>query len=164
MLANATTAKTDDADRPECERLRELARTSSSAWQRAAIVLALLLGFVLSWSLIGPIQRIDSRLAAIASGDFSGHVDVSNRDELGALGANVNRMNDELQRLYRELETASRHKSEFLANMSHELRTPLNAIIGFSQVLRERMFGEINAEAGGVPRRHPLLGQPSACR
>ena len=111
-----------------------------------AIALALLLGFVLSWSLIGPIQRIDSRLAAIASGDFSGHVNVTNRDELGALAANVNQMNDELRRLYRELETASRHKSEFLANMSHELRTPLNAIIGFSQVLRERMFGEVNAK------------------
>ena len=109
-----------------------------------AIGLALLLGFVLSWSLIGPIQRIGGRLAAIASGDFSGHVDVPNRDELGDLGKNVNRMNDELRRLYRELEATSRHKSEFLANMSHELRTPLNAIIGFSQVLREKMFGEIN--------------------
>ena len=43
-----------------------------------------------------------------------------------------------------ELEAASLHKSEFLANMSHELRTPLNAIIGFSEVLSERMFGEIN--------------------
>jgi signal transduction histidine kinase len=109
-----------------------------------ALVLALLLGFVLSWSLIGPIQRIDARLAAIASGDFSGHVEVENRDELGALSANVNRMNEELRRLYTELEAASRHKSEFLANMSHELRTPLNAIIGFSQVLREEMVGSVN--------------------
>ena len=111
-----------------------------------AIALALLLGFLLSWSVIGPIQRIDTRLAAIASGDFSGHVNVTNRDELGALAANVNRMNDELQRLYKELEAASKHKSEFLANMSHELRTPLNAIIGFSQVLRDGISGEINAK------------------
>src|SRR5438105_7662949 len=44
----------------------------------------------------------------------------------------------------REVEAANRHKSEFLANMSHELRTPLNAIIGFSEVLGQRMFGEIN--------------------
>ena len=54
-------------------------------------------------------------------------------------------------RLFRELETktgeleiAGRHKSEFLASMSHELRTPLNAVIGFSEVLLDRMFGDIN--------------------
>ena len=49
-----------------------------------------------------------------------------------------------LEQKSRELEVASQHKSEFLANMSHELRTPLNAIIGFSEVLSERMFGELN--------------------
>ena len=77
-------------------------------------------------------------MAEIAAGDFSRHVAVSNRDELGALAANLNTMNDELRRLYQELETVSRHKSEFLANMSHELRTPLNAIIGFSELLLEQ--------------------------
>jgi signal transduction histidine kinase len=50
----------------------------------------------------------------------------------------------EIQEKSAQLEVANKHKSEFLANMSHELRTPLNAIIGFSEVLSERMFGEIN--------------------
>ncbi len=142
-LANATTARTDALIAQNASAY-EHSRNLFIGVAAGAIVLALLLGFVLSWSVIGPIQSIDSRLAAIASGDFSGHVDVTNRDELGALAANVNRMNDELRRLYRELETTSQHKSDFLANMSHELRTPLNAIIGFSQVLREGMVGEVN--------------------
>ncbi len=50
----------------------------------------------------------------------------------------------EIEDKSQQLEVANRHKSEFLANMSHELRTPLNAIIGFSEVLLERMFGELN--------------------
>jgi len=52
----------------------------------------------------------------------------------------------EIQDKSRQLEIANQHKSEFLANMSHELRTPLNAIIGFSEVLLERLFGELNAK------------------
>jgi len=54
------------------------------------------------------------------------------------------RLFNEIQTKSRELELANKHKSEFLANMSHELRTPLNAIIGFSEVLSEKMFGEVN--------------------
>ena len=109
-----------------------------------AIALALALGYAISWSLIEPVRRMDERLKQIASGDFAGRVEIPNADELGALAGNLNRMSEELGRLYAQLETTSRHKSEFLANMSHELRTPLNAIIGFSEVLLERMFGELN--------------------
>jgi signal transduction histidine kinase len=54
------------------------------------------------------------------------------------------RLFSEIREKSAQLEAANRHKSEFLANMSHELRTPLNAIIGFSEVLTEQMFGEVN--------------------
>ena len=61
-----------------------------------------------------------------------------------ALAIQNARLFREIEDKGRQLEAASRHKSEFLANMSHELRTPLNAITGFSEVLLECMFGEIN--------------------
>jgi GAF domain-containing protein len=61
-----------------------------------------------------------------------------------ALAIQNARLFREIEEKSRQLEAASQHKSEFLANMSHELRTPLNAIIGFSEVLSERMFGELN--------------------
>jgi signal transduction histidine kinase len=111
-----------------------------------SLLLALALALLLSDSFVVPLQRTQRRLAAIAAGDFSGHVEVPNRDEIGALAADVNRMSDELRRVYGELEAASRHKSDFLATMSHELRTPLNSIIGFSEVLHEQMSGELNDE------------------
>jgi signal transduction histidine kinase len=109
-----------------------------------SIVLALVLGYAIATSVTRPVKQMEQHLLAVSVGDFSKRVAVDNRDELGVLAANLNAMNDELGRLYGELEAASRHKSEFLASMSHELRTPLNAIIGFSEVLKERMFGDLN--------------------
>ena len=61
-----------------------------------------------------------------------------------ALAIQNARLFREIEEKSQQIEAANRHKSEFLANMSHELRTPLNAIIGFSEVLGERLFGDLN--------------------
>ena len=61
-----------------------------------------------------------------------------------ALAIQNARLFREIEDKSRQIEAANRHKSEFLANMSHELRTPLTAIIGFSEVLSDKLFGELN--------------------
>lgn len=117
-----------------------------------SIALALILGYAISWSVVGPVQRMDARLKEIAGGDFSRQIEIPNQDELGALANNLNRMSEELGQLYRQieeksiqLEAANKHKSEFLARVSHDLRTPLNAIMGFTRIVLRRLEGNIPA-------------------
>ena len=103
-----------------------------------SITLAVILGYAISRSLIGPLTEVETRLKQIAGGDFSQRVHVVNRDELGALAANVNRTSGELGRLYQQLEAANLAKSRFIAAASHDLRQPLHALNLFvAQLARE---------------------------
>ena len=81
-----------------------------------SIALALLLGRTISWSLIGPIGEIGTRLGRIASGDFTQRVEVPNRDELGVLAADVNRTSEQLDRLYTDLRAEQQRSEALLLN------------------------------------------------
>jgi signal transduction histidine kinase len=124
-----------------------------------AILVAMLLGFVISWSFIMPVQQAHGFLTEVAKGNFQATIEVPNRDEFGVLADRMNHMSQELHQLYekqrdaglelqrlnRQLTEASKAKSEFLANMSHELRTPMNAILGFIEMLLDDLYGEVPA-------------------
>ena len=128
-----------------------------SVFGAASIGLALGLGFVISWSFILPVRAADGLLERVAKGDFTASIAVPNRDEFGALAERMNHMSGELHQLYdeqrrtaqqlralnAELERASKAKSDFLASMSHELRTPMNAILGFTEMIRDGIYGDI---------------------
>jgi signal transduction histidine kinase len=139
----------------------------------ASLLLALLLGLVISWSFILPVREAQGVLDRIAKGDFSTTVIVDNRDEFGALAERMNNMSSELRRLYedereaaRQLEAlnsqlarASQAKSEFLANMSHELRTPMNAILGFTEMILDDIYGDVPPEVRGPIQDVRTCGQ-----
>lgn len=90
-----------------------------------SILLALGLGYIISWSLIEPVTKIEVRLRQMAAGEFAQHVDVVNRDELGVLAENVNHTSEQLGRLYREIE-----------DRTGELRTALRQQTATAQVLQ----------------------------
>jgi signal transduction histidine kinase/CHASE3 domain sensor protein len=79
-----------------------------------SIILALGLGYVFSWSIVGPLTRIATRLRQIAAGEFTERVAVVNRDELGALATDVNRTSEELGSLYQQIEERAQELSEAL--------------------------------------------------
>jgi signal transduction histidine kinase/FixJ family two-component response regulator len=113
------------------------------AFALGSIILAVILGYAISWSLIGAVTEVEIRLKQIAAGDFSQRVRVINRDELGTLAMNVNRTSEQLGCLYEQLELANLAKSRFLAAASHDLRQPLHALnLYLDQLRHERNQGE----------------------
>lgn len=101
---------------------------------------------------VHPIHKIADTMAVVAGGDLGHEIPYLDRkDEIGVLSRSLRYFRDKVsenQKLYAakiSADEANRAKSEFLASMSHELRTPLNAILGYSEVIKNEMFGPAGA-------------------
>jgi signal transduction histidine kinase len=130
------------------------------AFSAVAVIVALMLGFVLSWAFILPVRKMQRALADITAGNFDQRVDVPNRDEFGSLARDLNTTSERLSTLFDEqrrlatrlgetnasLERASEAKSRFLANVSHELRTPMTSILGFTDAVLAGVDGPLNPD------------------
>jgi len=106
--------------------------------QRAAIIgfiISILLSFVLSKTMVVPIQSLTRAAGAIAEGDFSRRIDTPASDEIGDLAQTFNTMAGQLGESVAQLEQAAERQKEFVANVSHELRTPLTSVRSYAETL-----------------------------
>lgn len=130
-----------------------------------SIMLVVVIIFFTTNKFLKPVEKLTVAATTISkTGDLTTKVNITTNDEVGQMGEAFNDMSgklnasyalleqriaektEHLQRAVSALKRANRMKSEFLANMSHELRTPLNAIIGFAEVLKDKLCGDLNAE------------------
>ena len=120
-----------------------------------SVLLALSLGYVISWSLIEPMKEIKARLQRIAAGDFTQRVHVVNRDELGALAANVNIASEELGRFYRQIQDQTRDLKRSIEELQAlgDVAQAVNSTLDLEQVLATIVAkaAELSeAEAGAI--------------
>jgi signal transduction histidine kinase/CheY-like chemotaxis protein len=137
---------------------QRLLRTIVLAFSAVSVAVALMLGFLLSWSFLLPLKKMEATLGEMSAGNLGCRMQVQNRDEFGNLAADLNatsmrleesfenqqNLADRLRETNQSLARASEAKSRFLASVSHELRTPMNAILGFTDALLAGVDGPLN--------------------
>jgi len=132
-------------------------RTSQAEFQRSLLLIfafalagAVTIVYVLR-GVVRPIRHIADTMKVVAAGDLTHEIPYEARsDEIGVLARALRFFQEKVaenQKLYTAkivADDANRSKSEFLASMSHELRTPLNAILGYSEIIKDAMFGPVS--------------------
>jgi signal transduction histidine kinase len=94
------------------------------------VILALILGAILSRTITRPIRELTSATHKMAEGSFGQQVPVRSRDEIGELASSFNKMNNDLARSFNL-------RKQMTADIAHELRTPLSLIIGHAEAVHD---------------------------
>jgi len=116
------------------------------------LVISILLSFLLSKTMVDPLQRLTDGIEQVAQGDFSRKLEITSSDEIGQLTESFNAMAQQLETNIAELERAEQQRKDFVANVSHELRTPLTNIKSYAETLADGV-GDLPAEM-----EHRFLG------
>ena len=116
----------------------------------AAVLLALLLGFVISWRLTAPMRQLTHAAGVIAGGDLSERVPARGRDEIADLGRAFNQM-------AASLEAGETLRRNLMADVAHELRTPLTVIQGNLQAILDGVYPLDEAQVAGLYDETRLL-------
>jgi len=116
------------------------------------LIISVLLSFLLSKTMVTPLQRLTDGIEQVARGDFSRKLEVTSGDEIGQLTASFNAMAQQLETTIAELEKAEQQRKDFVANVSHELRTPLTNIKSYAETLEDGV-GDLPPEM-----EHKFLG------
>lgn len=119
---------------PIAERMRAFQQVALYT-AAGGILLATVLGFILSRNLSRPLLRMNKVAQAIARGDFTSKVPVQSSDEIGLLAGSLNKLSEDLQANLAALNRLDQTRRDFVANVSHELRTPLTIILGFTDAI-----------------------------
>jgi signal transduction histidine kinase len=117
-----------------------------------ACAIAILLGFLLTWQLTGPLRRLTAAAQGIAAGDLSHRVDIRSKDELGQLGRTFNHMAESLAR-------AEKLRRNMVADIAHELRTPLSVMRGNLEAILDGVFEPTEENIASIHKEALLLSR-----